>query len=209
VKIVCISDTHNQHAKVCLPAGDVLVHAGDATGRGTRSEMIAFLNWFGSRKGYQARIYVPGNHDFFAEEDYATTEILWVERGIKLLVDKRIAIDDVKFYGSPWVPNLTGWAYYGDHITLISRFARIPNDTDVLITHTPPFGTLADVGSYHIGCTELRDRIAELHLKVHIFGHIHDSYGQLSNGHISVNAAICDEQYRPVNAPIVIEVGRD
>jgi predicted phosphodiesterase len=29
VRIVCISDTHGQHAKLSVPAGDVLIHAGD------------------------------------------------------------------------------------------------------------------------------------------------------------------------------------
>ena len=29
VRIVCISDTHGQHAKLSVPVGDVLIHAGD------------------------------------------------------------------------------------------------------------------------------------------------------------------------------------
>lgn len=207
MRIVCVSDTHNRHRALELPDGDVLVHAGDATGRGTREEALAFLSWFGSLKGYKAKIFVPGNHDFFFESDRATAEILCLERGIKLLVDRPFMLEGVKFYGSPWVPNLEMWAYYGNHLTLVSRFARIPADTDVLITHTPPFGTLADVGTHHIGCYELRDRLSELNLKAHIFGHIHDSYGMVRNGHISVNAASCNEEYEPVNPPIVIEIG--
>ena len=31
MKIVCISDTHNLHRGLDLPAGDILIHAGDFT----------------------------------------------------------------------------------------------------------------------------------------------------------------------------------
>jgi predicted phosphodiesterase len=35
LKIACISDTHNKHASIKIPEGvDVLVVAGDFTGRG-------------------------------------------------------------------------------------------------------------------------------------------------------------------------------
>ena len=34
MKIVCISDTHNMHRRISVPSGDVLIHAGDATGQG-------------------------------------------------------------------------------------------------------------------------------------------------------------------------------
>ena len=36
LRIVCISDTHGKHAKVRLPDGDVLIHAGDFMTYGDR-----------------------------------------------------------------------------------------------------------------------------------------------------------------------------
>lgn len=209
MRIVCISDTHNQHGRIVLPEGDVLIHAGDATGRGTRGEVLDFLNWLGSRKGYRAKIYVPGNHDFYVEEDRAIVEIFCIERGIKLLIDKPFVLDGVKFYGSPWVPDLQMWAFYGDHITLVSRFSRIPQDTDVLITHTPPFGVLSNLGSLHLGSKELSERVDELNLKLHVFGHIHESYGVHIDRHTSVNCAQLNEQYELTNEPVVFGIEDD
>ena len=49
VRLVCWSDTHNQHAKVRLPDGDVLVHAGDLTGHGDLPQIRAFADHLGSR----------------------------------------------------------------------------------------------------------------------------------------------------------------
>jgi predicted phosphodiesterase len=49
MKITCISDTHNQHTHIppdWLEGGDVLVHAGDVSGRGSLREVEEFLAWF-------------------------------------------------------------------------------------------------------------------------------------------------------------------
>lgn len=206
MRIVAISDSHNKHRGLTLPPGDVLVHCGDALGRGTRAEFLEFINWFGTRP-HRHKIYVPGNHDFYVESDYATAQILCSERGVHLLVDRPMAIDGVKFYGAPWVPNLTMWAFYQDHIGLIAKFRKIPDDTAVLVTHTPPLGILANVGSVHLGSQELRERVDELgSLKLHLFGHIHDSYGVHVDRYTSLNVACCNEDYQLVNAPAVFEL---
>lgn len=46
--VVHISDTHNQHDNMSIPDGDILIHTGDATGRGTFQEIEAFEIWFRS-----------------------------------------------------------------------------------------------------------------------------------------------------------------
>ena len=47
MKILQISDTHNQHRQLTdLPAADVIVHCGDFTDNGTEEEVLNFLNWF-------------------------------------------------------------------------------------------------------------------------------------------------------------------
>ena len=38
-RVVVISDTHNRHDEVSLPGGDILIHCGDATGRGRPGEV--------------------------------------------------------------------------------------------------------------------------------------------------------------------------
>lgn len=211
MKIAIISDTHNKHRalrglEIGDPAADVLIHCGDATLRGTIEEVGVFGNWF-RLLPYRHKLFVPGNHDFLFERAFLLAESLLAGQGIQVLVDRATVIDGVKFYGTPWVPNLEDWAFYGDRLTLISRYAKIPVDTDVLITHGPPYGVL-DNGSNHYGSRELHNRIGELHaLRLHCFGHIHESYGREDGfTNISVNACICDINYDAVNAPVLVEI---
>lgn len=64
------------------------------------------------------------------------------------------------------------------------------------------------IDGVYAGCEELVKRIDQLkHLKVHIFGHIHEGYGILKVAGVTyANASICNVRYRPLNAPLVIEV---
>lgn len=228
MKTVCISDTHNRHRKLELPDGDVLIHSGDATMNGTPAELMPFIEWMG-RQSHTVKLFVPGNHDFDVEKNVALYKRVCAEHGITLLIDETyVGVEAkvggkehrvIKFYGSPWVPNLVGWAFYQDHLGLISKFRKIPDDTNVLITHGPPEGVL-DVGpagnAFHIGSAVLAMRVGELpDLKLHVFGHIHHGYGQkmmprLRCGndaeHLAVNAAICTEEYEATNKPIVVEI---
>ena len=66
LKLVCISDTHGDHENVCLPSGDVLIHAGDLTGHGTEKETQAFFRWFGMQP-FDHKICIAGNHDTYME----------------------------------------------------------------------------------------------------------------------------------------------
>ena len=46
MRIVALSDTHNQHRKVQVPPGDVVIHAGDFCINGTEDEALDFVQWF-------------------------------------------------------------------------------------------------------------------------------------------------------------------
>ena len=50
IRVVCISDTHNQISKMThdFPDGDILIHAGDFSEAGHISEVKAFNEWLGS-----------------------------------------------------------------------------------------------------------------------------------------------------------------
>jgi 3',5'-cyclic AMP phosphodiesterase CpdA len=56
-RIVCISDTHNQTPK--LPAGDILIHAGDLTNQGSYSELKKTVDWL-EKADFEAKIIVAG-----------------------------------------------------------------------------------------------------------------------------------------------------
>lgn len=226
MRVVCISDTHNKHREIKLPAGDILIHCGDATMSGEIGEMEKFAEWFNRQSCFDHRIFVPGNHDFCAERDYYARapylmNELFTTQGTHYLVDKGVELEGLKFYGSPWVPNLTRWAFYGPPAKLEEKFALIPNDVDVLITHGPPHGVMDLIpealligrpnsddeaemdDGLHVGSMALLNRTMELDYNLHCFGHIHESYGQQGR---SVNASICDERYKAINAPIIVDI---
>jgi len=95
------------------------------------------------------------------------------------LENSGVEIDGVKFWGSPWQPEFFNWAFNlprGRRLAEI--WALIPDDTEVLITHTPPYGILDRVDSgEHVGCEDLRRALQRVKPKVHVFGHIHEDRG--------------------------------
>ncbi len=123
-----------------------------------------------------------------------------------------VEIDGLKIYGSPWQPRFYDWAFNLNRgAELEEKWRLIPPDTDVLITHGPPHGILDEVErQYYIentGCEELRKRVEMICPKLHVFGHIHCGYGQIEKfGTEFVNASNCDEEYNPVNLPVIIDL---
>lgn len=121
-------------------------------------------------------------------------------------------LEGLKFWGSPWTPVFFNWAFNlerGD--ALAERWARIPEDTDVLITHGPPAGIRDKIdsptGIIRPGCEALAERVASLTLKLHIFGHIHEDHGREQIGDcLYVNASTCNGRFKPLNPPIVIDL---
>ncbi|KAG6368798.1 hypothetical protein INS49_003012 [Diaporthe citri] len=67
IKVVCISDTHNKQP--ILPAGDLLIHAGDLTENGSFAEVQAGLTWLSSQP-HKYKILVAGNHDVLLDDKF-------------------------------------------------------------------------------------------------------------------------------------------
>jgi len=209
MRLVFVSDTHT-HRNINLPEGDVLVHAGDATSTGTLPQVSPFLEWFSSQP-HRHKIFIAGNHDWLFHREPDLAAMLLAEHpDLVYLQDSGVEIDGIRFWGSPWQPAFCDWAFNlprkGPRIR--EAWNRIPLGTDVLITHGPPHGALDQVqGREHLGCEELKLRRAVVKPRVHVFGHIHDSYGvAFAGSRILLNVSVCDEDYRPVNRPIVVEI---
>lgn len=209
MRIVCISDTHLRH-NFSVPEGDVLVHAGDGTGSGSWKEVAKWLGWV-SFQPHPHKLVVAGNHDFMFEQLPELVPGL-MPQGVTYLQDSGIDIDGVRFWGSPWQPAFNDWAFNLPRgQALAERWSHIPDDTEVLVTHGPPFGILDQLPGTpgdHVGCEDLLERVWHLPcLRLHVFGHIHHSYGQMErNGVRFVNACICNEQYLACRAPIVVDL---
>lgn len=216
-RIVCLSDTHGLHDALTVPDGDVLVHAGDMSMGGREAEIQTFARWFAAL-AHPHKIIIAGNHDWLFERTPA--------RGRELLSDVTYLSDDatevagLRIWGSPWQPWFHDWAFNLPRgLPLRDKWDLIPSDTDVLVTHGPPIGYLdgaerpvwfgADDGIdvEHVGCEELRAALDRVQPRLHVFGHVHEGYGQAQLGEtILVNASNCDADYKPVNPPVVVDL---
>lgn len=219
MKIVCISDTHNQQRNVMLPPGDVLVHAGDMTNHGTPVEIYQVALWIDKhRKNYKSVVITPGNHDILFEKDEIwAREYFSGMKNVHVLINQEVVIDGMRFWGSPWTKRFFNWAFNSDDLQ--SHWGMIPSDTDVLVTHEPPLG-IGDFIEYqdlpglprskereHLGCSLLKKKVEELQPRLHIYGHIHGGAGTRRLGRtIMVNAAQLDDRYQHVHEPIVVEI---
>lgn len=207
MRIVAISDTHMLHDKLVVPDGNVLIHAGDLTNKGSLDDVRRFNDFLG-KWSHPHKIVIAGNHDFCFQRWRADAEALLTNA--VYLQDKSIEIDGIHFYGSPWQPWFYDWAFNlrrGAEIR--EKWDLIPIDTDVLITHGPPFG-IGDqnIQGQYVGCRELLEAVERVHPKLHIFGHIHEGYGITHNEHTTfINASTCDVGYKPVNPPLVFDLG--
>lgn len=209
MKIVCISDTHNQHNLIDLSksTADMIIHAGDSTVMGSIKEVAAFANWW-NKLNFKYKVLIAGNHDFLFEKNKKMAEDMF--ENTYVLQDSGVEIEGLKFYGTPIVPCFGNWAFMPHKQIRIEHFKSIPDDVNVLITHTPPFGRLDNYGFDRIGCEVLLDRVLELkELKLHVFGHIHSGHGKSykeKQGVWCVNAAQLDNGYNVCYKPIYIEV---
>jgi len=207
LRLVCMSDLHSLKPACPVPDGDVLIIAGDVCGYGTRDELNAFDAFLGTLP-HPHKLLIAGNHDWpFARVRNGEGQSL-IKHAL-YLEDSGIEIEGIKFWGSPWQPFFCNWAFNLPRGTPLAKvWAKIPCDTDVLITHGPPYGILDRIyDGEHVGCEELRAVLPRVRPRVHVFGHIHEDYGVLEqDGTVFINASICDGRYRPIHAPIVIDV---
>lgn len=192
MKILHLSDTHSCHRRLRdLPEADVVVHSGDFCMVGTEQEALDFLNWFCDLP-YRHKIFICGNHDDCLYE----ANIDGLDSNVHYLCNSGIEIDGVKFYGVPM--------FMEDCITdrQSRNYDKIPSDTDVLITHCPAHGILDFDDNIHHGSKEILTRLSDLHLKAHLFGHLHARHGILEqHGVIYSNGAIMNADYTVLNTP--------
>lgn len=85
----------------------------------------------------------------------------------------------------------------------------IPDDIDILLTHTPPLGH-GDLWNRQSreGDVDLLNTIERrVKPKFHVFGHIHEQPGITTNGVTNfVNAAICSHKLEIMNLPILFDI---
>lgn len=204
MRFVCLADTHNQHKKIKLPKGDVLIHAGDFCKVGIMSEVESFAAWL-KQQPFEHKIIIAGNHDFPLQEEPEVAQALF--EGSHYLLDSEVTINGLRIYGTPWQPWFYDWAFNMDRgRPLREKWDLIPSGIDVLITHSPMFcvGDRTSMGQ-NVGCVDLRDSITQrIKPRYHVCGHIHEARGIYNvEGTVSINASCLDISYRPYHEDVI------
>jgi Icc-related predicted phosphoesterase len=236
--IDCIADLHGHYPK--LEGGDLLIVAGDLTASDTKAEYAKFNYWLDAVSFcYKKVILIAGNHDNLAQQygveilptfceylcDSGTefeyeipSNTEWGSRSGPLGAvpyEKR----KLKIWGSPWTKTFEGMNPHCKAFTceteeeLAEKWVLIPDDVDILVTHSPPQQVRDWVRDYREGAIKacgsesLRNAYRRIKPKMHVFGHIHEGYGQDGNSSTTfVNASHVNERYEPVNKPIRVEL---
>jgi len=83
-----------------------------------------------------------------------------------------LSLNRLKLWGTPGSQTSSAGAFYADLETQAMKFAKIPPDLDVSISHGPPFGRHDRVSLGHVGSSALANVVAARTPLYHVFGHI-------------------------------------
>ena len=176
VRICLISDTHGALPHT-WPEADILIHCGDLGCQYDREQQHELLRALAKAGDYRLRVLVPGNHDHEATPEKCP-------EGLKILIDQELSFEGLRIYGSPATFRRGSGAFERHPEQMRATWSKIPPQTDVLITHTPPRGLLdawqrPNGINEHIGCPYLHIYLQHLNLSLMGCGHVHASRGVL------------------------------
>ena len=246
LKIVAISDIHGllpelPECDVVCCAGDIspLEYQSDQT-QMLGWFYLVFLPWVESLP-CKKFILVAGNHDFFLQnihrrlidESDGYRRYTWRSasdvmkkllpgnlRGkynkLVYLCDSSFEYEGKRFYGTPWIADLSRWAFYLDNNSLMEKYKNIPKKCDVIITHMPPkiegLGEVIQGGCFNTGenygSQELAEVLKTKDFKYALCGHVHS--GQHLpvdlDGKKLVNVSLKNENYEENYYPFCFEI---
>lgn len=213
MKIVGISDLHGILPEI--PACDLLLIGGDicpVRDHGLERQATwldtTFRAWL---KQVPARkvVGVAGNHDFVFQQapERVPADLAWT-----YLEDTGTIWEGLRIWGTPWQPWFFDWAFNLYEEELVAKWALIPEGTDILVLHGPPYehGDGVPEGGGRVrrtGSPSLLERILAVKPRLAVFGHIHEGRGQWTLGRtVLANVSILNEHYTHVHPPWVHEL---
>lgn len=166
LRVVCISDTHNEHDGIRLPAGDILIHSGDClTESGSRhTEMTGgddgathrarpngealfsnFARWFGAQD-FEHKVLVPGNHDAVLEcmgksQVQAVLDEHTTPHGrgrVSFLLHEEVALGGVEGFRVFGSPFARYAGFNKAFRSDPGDFSDVPVGVHAIVTHMPP-----------------------------------------------------------------------
>ena len=184
MKIWHIGDSHSYHSLLKIPDNiDIVIHSGDFSNYydvyKNEPETRDFLNWY-SALPIKHKVLIAGNHDAVAFHEGKKFKELCKEYCIDYLENESIEIEGIKIWGSPHTPQFGNWYFMKNRSKLDRVWQSIPDDTDIVVVHTPPKGIL-DLSydrAHNVemcGCSALKKRLLKIQPKLCLFGHIHNN----------------------------------
>lgn len=220
--VTALSDLHGLLPEI-TESSDVVLICGDIVPLNIQRDDMASLLWINKNFMQWADnlpaekvLFIWGNHDFVGEYIMKPSdpdwnikdmnEVIGSSEKTELLLDNTYNFNGITIYGSPWCPDLKRWAFYQDSDGLKKKFSKIPNNTDILMTHCPPqvenYGAVTQSDNFNYGsdygCQELAHIIKEKKPKLSLFGHVHSgshSLQKIGNTYFC-NVSILDERYK-------------
>ncbi|KAJ5894049.1 hypothetical protein N7495_005740 [Penicillium taxi] len=205
-RFVCVSDTHGytpSEAGFKLPAGDVLIHAGDLTKNGSTAELRKTMAWI-SEANFEIKIIVAGNHDITLDPEFyakhgqsfhsrledpqqcidivsgSSPSVVYLQHQAAII---RLIRPDgpntmFKVFGSPYSQSEGNWAFGLDSKDTNALWNQIPLDVDILVTHTPPQSHCDQKPTgMLVGCNALRQTLRRIRPLLSVCGHVHEGRG--------------------------------
>jgi hypothetical protein len=226
LRVVCIADTHNEHESLVLPAGDVLLHAGDClTASGTRhverrsdgsivrvhpegeALFTRFATWLGAQP-FRHRLLVGGNHDLVLQ-GLGAERVQQILAASTTVGDPPVYLEHtsttiaggLRVFGSPFAH------YAGRNDAFLvpggCDFSDMPNGCDIVVTHMPCV-LPAQRGPHHTHEDDALSRaLQRTGASLHVSGHCHWAHGlyhtTLGRGVPCVVASVSDSHWvRPL-----------
>ncbi|KAJ4986066.1 rhamnogalacturonate lyase C 5 [Stagonosporopsis vannaccii] len=205
IRVVCISDTHN-HIVEDVPDGDILIHAGDMTNGGSVEEIQAQINWLSSLP-HKEIVVISGNHDTYLDPrtrpslssaqregslDWGRIHYLQHKLLTLALAPQTHASDlrtpllrdgsqrRLRIYGAPQIPACGPMSVHAFQYPRGSDAwsETVPEDVDILVTHTPPKYHMDLSMPNGLGCEYLLQEVRRVRPALHVFGHVHWGAGR-------------------------------
>ncbi|KAM0325476.1 hypothetical protein ACHAQA_007463 [Verticillium albo-atrum] len=210
LRVVCISDTHDLLPADPLPAGDLLIHAGDLSTPGTAAALQAQIDFLAAQP-HTHKVLVAGNHDAYFDPSARsladrTFRAKLDLKGIHYLQHDALTLTfpsrgarRLHLYGAPDIPRCGPADFAFQYDPASPPWAgAVPADTDILITHTPPHAHL----DLLLGCPALLPELWRVRPRLHVFGHVHFGHGREALHYDPAQAAYESLMARPGGGPL-------
>ena len=210
MRIVAISDLHGTFPPD-IPECDLLIIAGDVCPdrfegiRKASKEPERQLRWFQNvfvpwveRQPCKEAVSTWGNHDWCGHlqpnAEYGK---------LTVVSDELYCTEEANIWLTPWSNQFMDWAFMKHHSELGKIYAQIPEGTDILVSHQPPYGfgdlypNLESGKMEHIASSELLYHIERVRPSIVVCGHLHGGHGKYQHGPTTIyNVSILNEGYQ-------------